>query len=81
MDVHDFLYLLFCVLALSSGLTAKLCREEYIDSHKKSISGFWIFESEHFTRKGKKIRILLFILSSFSLIVFFAILLVQENIS
>ena len=79
MDILTLLYGVFCFLILASGLTAKLCKGEYTEGNSHQVSGFWIFESENFTEKGKKLRRVFFLVSNLSLVAFFAILILQES--
>ena len=81
IDLQTFSYGVFCILILASGLTARLCKEEYTEDKTRPISGFWIFESENFTDRGKKLRRIFFLVSNLSLMAFFAILIIQETAS
>ena len=79
MDILTVFYAGFCVLILASGLTAKLCKDEYTEGKTHQASGFWIFESENFTEKGRKLRTIFFVVSNMSLVGFFVILILQGS--
>ena len=81
IDLQTLSYGVFCILILASGLTAKLCKDEYTEEKSHQASGFWIFKSENFTDKGKKLRKIFFLVSNLSLLAFFAILIIQESAS
>ena len=81
MDILTLSYGVFGILVIASGLTAKLCKGEYTGGKSEQFSGFWIFEADNFTEKGKKLRRIFFLASNMSLVVFFAILVFQESVS
>ena len=81
MDILTLSYGVFCFLVLTSGLTAKLCKDEYTEGNTRPVSAFWIFESENFTKKGNRLRKIFFLTSNLSLVTFFAILILQESAS
>ena len=79
MDILSLSYGLFVVLTLSSGVVAKLCKEEHLEAEPHQFSVFWIFNSEGFSEKGIKLRRLFFLTSNLSLLTFFVILILQES--
>ncbi len=78
MEALTFSYGIFLLLVLASGITAKLCKEEYVEKNGSGTPGFWILKAENFTDKGKRLRKAFFVFSNLCLVLFFIILILQE---
>ena len=78
MEPITLFYGVFFILVLASGITAKLCKEEYVGKAGLGAKSFWIFHLEGFTDKGRRLRKIFFVTSNLSLISFFLILILQD---